>query len=105
MQLWATIVNHSPINVHVERVTLCGSETAINYPLAPNQRRDFMVYTGAKPTSPHDRYSELYYKDRGTGEEFVCRHMVMFKDDQDGTFSPKGFSPLIVINSQRPASL
>lgn len=100
MEVWATLHNQSPVNVYVDRVSLCGAEAVINYPLAPGQQRDFMVYNGAKPTHSNDCYSELYYKDQGTGDEFAIRHMVAFRDDQDGTFSPQGFKPLMSRGTQ-----
>lgn len=94
-QVWATIYNKSPINVHIDRVTLCGVTTTINCPLAPNEQRDFMVYGAPLPASPSDCYAQVYVKDKGTGEYFAAQHMVKFTDNQDGTFSPQSFSHMM----------
>jgi len=100
MQVWATLHNVSQVNLYLDKVVLCGYETVFDYPLAPGQKHDFMVFNSAKPTSPADCYSSVYYRDRGTGEHFVLQHMVQYRDDQDGTFSPTGFTPQMPTGTQ-----
>lgn len=77
-EVWATICNRSDREVVLDKIDLFGSIAQLNYPLHPNQQREFRVYSG--PQQAHDNYkkAQLYYKDVLSGDYFRADHLISY---------------------------
>lgn len=95
MQVWATVQNQSKVNVYLDRIVLCNATREYDYPLAPGQTHDLLIYDGPRPTNTSACYSDVFYRDRGNGDYFALTHFVTFRDGPGGTYYPVGFKPLM----------
>lgn len=86
VELWVTIRNNSPFDIHLDKVQALGTTLDIEYPLPPGGSRDFMIYTGLQPKTDGYTYAELYYRDRASGDYFCAMHAIEYRYETNGTY-------------------
>lgn len=91
LELWVTIRNQSARDVKLDKLSLLGATTGLNYPLAAGEQRVFRTYTGPKLQHDHYKRTELYYKDAATGDYFRVDHLIQYQYESDKSYEVVDF--------------
>lgn len=81
VQVWATIHNQSSRALELDKITLCGQKTELDYPLQPGREHEMLIFKGPVLKNNGYKRAELYYKDVQTGDYFRADHSVGYHFD------------------------
>lgn len=82
-EIWATITNGSDAPVFLDKISLLGMQTELDYPLKPRQEREFSVYRGKKLDNRSYTKAQLYFR-LENGDYFCADHQIFYDVRGDG---------------------
>lgn len=86
MDVRCVIKNDSDKEVFLDKIRLLGSKRELDTPLRPYEARDFVVYSGPRPTHRSYGTAEIDYRDT-LGDYFQAKCRVELRQEPDKTYS------------------
>jgi len=85
MQCWGVLQNQSLYKMELDKITLLGSRLELDNYLQPNEEREYLLYSGDRPTDENNHDCDLVYINE-SGDYFNAEHYVHFTLQSDGTY-------------------
>ncbi len=82
-EIWARISNRGVTAAFVDKISLLGQTTEMNYALEPGHEREFRVYNGDKLKSRSYTKAQLYIR-LPNGDYFCAGHEILYNVKGDG---------------------
>lgn len=85
MECWGVLQNQAPYKMELDKISLLGVRLELDNFLEPNEEREYLLYSGARPTSEADHNCQLQYLNE-SGDYFSAEHYVHLAVQPDGTY-------------------
>src|SRR5664279_3711746 len=92
MDVYAYLKNFSDGVVTLDKARMLNLVRELDNVLRPGEERQFLVYSGPRPSGTHDTKAEIIYRS-AAGDYFDAEHLMTFHQEHDGTYSINEFRP------------
>lgn len=82
VEVWATLKNHSELEVDVTKVLFLSGSVDPNRFLRPSEMHEIKIYSGDTPRNEAYKKLEVQYKIRANGDYFQADHLVQYEVEQ-----------------------
>lgn len=86
MDCYFSIQNNSPVRVEVDKIVILGITRELDNYLDPGQEREFLVFSGERPSNNYANKCQIYFKNVADGDYFMTEHVLDLRKEQDGTY-------------------
>ena len=92
-ELWVDVINDSPYQIHLDKISLLGRTMELDYNILPGGTKQLLAYRGETIKNQPDSRAELWYKIIDNDDYFMNRHTMIYQADASGIYSIERFEP------------